>query len=90
MMMSKSLAEQWPTNLAKGAFVSSVTSATEPVHFITAGTAILTWAALTFVDIYNNVINVKVIVVYGKDKRIVAASTLFEVYNNSMSNITWG
>ena len=84
-MLSTYLAEQWPTNLTKGAFASAVTSATELVHFITAWTAILTRAALTFVDIYNNVINVKVNVIYGKDKCLVAAIKLFEVSSNVLN-----
>ena len=37
-----------------GALESSGTSATELVHFLTAGTAILTWSAGAFVDILNN------------------------------------
>ena len=37
-----------------GALESSGTIATELVHFLTAGAAILTWAAGTFVDILNN------------------------------------
>ena len=42
------------TRLTSGAIVPTGTSTTELVHFITAGTAILTWAAGTFVDIFNN------------------------------------
>ena len=42
---------QLPTGLTGGALVPTGTSATERVHYITTVTAILTGAALTFVDI---------------------------------------
>ena len=45
---------QLPTSLTGDALESNCTSATELVHFVTAGTAILTWVAGAFVDIFNN------------------------------------
>ena len=41
---------QFPTGMTGGALVPTGTSATERGHFITAGTAILTRAAHTFVN----------------------------------------
>ena len=51
MVWISSCSTQLPTGLTGGALVPTGTSATELVHFITAGTAILTRAAHTFVDI---------------------------------------
>ena len=69
MAVISSCTKQLPTRLTSGALVPTGTTATELVHFVTAGTAMLTRVASTFVGIYNNVMHTKSSIVFRKKER---------------------